>query len=839
SAARKLIDDLKRSPGEYLEERTWQWITIDKLAFDKAKNLIGKTGGVSIQLELPERNSFLVSSKKEKNIDRLRGFINKVQAKFKPESPVEFYKLKHLQLTTDEEIDEFEESLEELLSTVLSDVDYGFLVNAFGQGVTYYTRSDRMSDLRSAIASMDTSAYEHSRGELVTFTPKYRSLSEVSDFLTSQNLARVVTVTSGKVFFYPKEDKKLILERLQTLDSTSQNTFSYRLQNLSAGHNVIDQLKTLANQLDLNVQFSSDAETNKIFFTTNQKNRSSVRSLLKSFDQAGFDGDRALLNFSPSYVSPKTLREPVNSQNLGEVVIANEQKITLLVPSDKKKKILSILKKIDDPNQTFKVVHLNRRKASSELISTLQTILSDLGISAEITADPKTNSILYAVPNENQSEVRRVIKRLDQWQKQVLIKAVLVEIRLGNQQRLNPQWIANPSSTRSPFINENQFDQSESIGLGYSLGSQGGDGGLSALLQADEFLTVLRWIKQNERSKVVTRPSVTALNNQKASIDLSEQRFYQSPVFDDEGNVVSTEFTSQSANKTLQVTPTITESGNIIMNVEIANDVFGVRPGPSSPFPVNRRVTQNQVLVNDGQTIVLGGFNKSKNTERVPYVSQLPLVGNLFKSVTDDQTRSELVIFLTPHVMESPGDLDKSSDRTFDGFEELEKNPDLMSSAVSGETQPKSKRSRKPSPGSLFLKKDVPPEGAQRENINTIAESSLEEGISESYADRIIEDRQKNGFYSGWSDLKNRLNLTPQEIKRLRSVYRLSVPVLNVNEASAEELAKLPNLDSNLANNIVDYRFQSGKFRSLQGLYQVFGIDEQVFQAIEPYLSIE
>lgn len=855
--AKLLVDKMKRKPGKYIENRSWDWVTFKVLPFEKARSLIKKTGGIKIQTEIEQLNAFLLSSKDKEELKRVKQFARKIESKYEKGSPVGMYKFKHLQFTTEDDREEFRESLESLLEGVLPQGNYGFVIDGWYHGVSYSTKRENMPDMRAAIASLDTSVYEHSSGEIMTYSPNYKGVVQVANFISLQDLGVVIAplieeegggggggsteITMDHVVFVPKEEKQFVLKRLKQFDSTGRKTYTYLLKHMNSNDNNAEEMKEIANELGINVSFTNDAESNKVYFTTTPDNRDDVRSLLEAFDEPGVSKERVVLNFTPSYVSPSDLVSPIDAQNLGQVIYTGQNKVSLLVAKDRRDQIRKILKKIDDPSQSFQVIHLKRRQASDALISNLQSVLNDLGVNAQLAADPKTNSILYAAPKSREDQVAKVIKRLDRWQKQVLIKAVLVEIRLDEGKRLNPQWIANPGQARSPFVNENQFSAQDSLGLGYSLGAQGGDGGLSALLEAGDFLTVMRWIRENDESDIVTRPVVTALNNQQASIDLSQQRFYQTPVFDDEGNITQTQFTAQSADKTLTVTPTITKNSNIIMDVQIANDVFGNRPGPGAPFPINRRVTNNQVMVNDGQTIVLGGFiqtNQTNNVQRVPYISNLPVVGNLFKSTTSSKTRSELVIFLTPHVMETPGDITEGTDRTLEDMDEVA--PEGLSRSrrrtnrQSGKTAGRGERS---DTETIDVNSGAITAG-QRPNLNTVKASDLRDQVGNWFANQVTAAR-KETYFTGWADLQSRLSLTNQEITKLQDVYGLSVPVINLNQASEEKLTRLPGMTSDLATNIVNYRFRNGNFRSLEGLYQVFGIDEQTYRRLEPFLTVK
>jgi type IV pilus assembly protein PilQ len=114
----------------------------------------------------------------------------------------------------------------------------------------------------------------------------------------------------------------------------------------------------------------------------------------------------------------------------------------------------------------------------------------------------------------------------------------------------------------------------------------------------------------------------------------------------------ATSITFRQASLRLEVTPQITPDGNVILDVDVTNDSVGrsTRAG----FGINKKHVKTQVLVDNGGTVVLGGIfeQTEKNTvNQVPFFGNLPVLGNLFKSTSKSDSKTELLVFITPKVL--------------------------------------------------------------------------------------------------------------------------------------------------------------------------------------------
>ena len=165
---------------------------------------------------------------------------------------------------------------------------------------------------------------------------------------------------------------------------------------------------------------------------------------------------------------------------------------------------------------------------------------------------------------------------------------------------------------------------------------------------ANRFLNLeISALEADGKGKVVSSPRVVTADQQKALIEQGEELPYQVAT---SSGATSLQF--RKANLKLEVTPQITPEGNVILDVDVTNDSVG--RATAAGFAINTRHVKTQVLVENGGTVVIGGIFTQSDREditKVPFLGDVPYLGNLFKTRTTTSAKSELLIFLTPKVV--------------------------------------------------------------------------------------------------------------------------------------------------------------------------------------------
>ena len=173
------------------------------------------------------------------------------------------------------------------------------------------------------------------------------------------------------------------------------------------------------------------------------------------------------------------------------------------------------------------------------------------------------------------------------------------------------------------------------------------------LLDSDYVVDLEITAAQNEgRGEVVSAPRVITANGKEAVIEQGQEIPYQES---SSSGATTTQF--KKAVLSLKVTPQITPDDRIILDLTVSKDSVGaVVPSATGGFvpSIDTREITTQVLVNDGQTVVLGGIMETErrdSVKKVPGLGDVPVLGNLFKSKTKINNRDELLIFVTPKIL--------------------------------------------------------------------------------------------------------------------------------------------------------------------------------------------
>jgi type IV pilus assembly protein PilQ len=182
--------------------------------------------------------------------------------------------------------------------------------------------------------------------------------------------------------------------------------------------------------------------------------------------------------------------------------------------------------------------------------------------------------------------------------------------------------------------------------MGYSFGKLADGFALDLRLSAGELLGL---------AKVIAAPKITTLDKREAKISQGESIPFQTT------SLQGTQTTFVDANLELNVTPQITsrdpkEVGKqIMMRVRATRNAVGARSNPAGPS-IDRREANTQVIVRDGETMVIGGVfidTQNNNVNGVPYLSRIPVLGWLFKNKSESVSKQELLIFLTPAIVKA------------------------------------------------------------------------------------------------------------------------------------------------------------------------------------------
>ena len=269
------------------------------------------------------------------------------------------------------------------------------------------------------------------------------------------------------------------------------------------------------------------------------------------------------------------------------------------------------------------------------------------------TYELKTNTLIITDTARKIQEVRELLARLDVPARQVMIEARVVVATDGWSRDLGARLGFEAAKTRNLFGDR---VQAAADGLGQSLPAAPAAGNLALsllnLANGNLLSLELRALEADNKGKVISNPRVMTTNQKPAVILNGTQIAYETT--SSAGGVVTSTVTFKDAFLCLLVDPQILNNDSVILTVEVQKDSPRFAAGIAIPSIDTKRI-KTQVRVNNGETLVLGGIfdgDESSMVSKVPLLGDIPVLGNLFKTTNKQNTKTELIIFLTPRILD-------------------------------------------------------------------------------------------------------------------------------------------------------------------------------------------
>jgi type IV pilus assembly protein PilQ len=307
---------------------------------------------------------------------------------------------------------------------------------------------------------------------------------------------------------------------------------------------------------------------------------------------------------------------------------------------------------------------------ASDLQGKVKDLLSEGG---KTQVDDRTNTLVIRDLPRNVEEIKALVAKLDTPTPQVLIESRIVEVDTSFARELGVQWggsyKTSSGSTQigvtgiqdssgafipgQPLTNAVPFSAATvppnfmvNLPAAVGLGSGGGIafGILRDNLRLDMSLSAL---EASGNGRVISSPKVVTIDNKEATIEQGTQIPYSTV----SASGTNTQFVD--ATLSLKVTPHITPGGGVIMKLEAKNDSQG-DVGASGQPAINKKKATTEVLIQDGETAVIGGIlqiSRKESQAAVPWLSKIPVLGYLFRKDTSSATNRELLIFITPKIL--------------------------------------------------------------------------------------------------------------------------------------------------------------------------------------------
>jgi len=303
-----------------------------------------------------------------------------------------------------------------------------------------------------------------------------------------------------------------------------------------------------------------------------------------------------------------------------------------------------------------------------------------------IEADAGTNSLIITADTDEMAALEAVIARLDIRRAQVLVEAIIVEMEIVEGRELGLQWLfANDSGLYGSNISTSAAQQgrnatiaqaiipedsaSEDIGVRDLAGAlsqvPGTTFGWGVVDQGLTMTTILNALESQGNANILSTPSLLTLDNEEAFITVGQQVPFVTGSYTNTGaaNGVANPFQTiqrENVGVTLQVTPQINEGDSVVMDIVQEVSSISQQVLSASDVITNERKIETKVLAKDGDIVVLGGLVKDDiqdSQQGVPLLSDIPVLGRLFRSDVVSVTKSNLLVFIRSTIIRDDADL--------------------------------------------------------------------------------------------------------------------------------------------------------------------------------------
>ncbi len=321
--------------------------------------------------------------------------------------------------------------------------------------------------------------------------------------------------------------------------------------------------------------------------------------------------------------------------------------------------------------------------AASTEVKTVKDILEDAvdwPKDSKLTLDDRTGALIISNIPSNLEIIEDLLYSLDVTPKQVLIEARFLEVQVTDVDELGLEWKLN-SNWGLKQNNEKQNLHGFSSGSGvdftsFTRGDEGFNLTYQGILSHPQFQVVMHALKEKQNVKTLSAPRITTLNNQTATIEVIDEFIYPTRYevslvqydingdgdFDDAGETewanIPQDFVTRDVGILLHVKPSVGVDNKIItlaLTPEVSEDSGSFTYSGDVSIPqFKTRNLSTSVMVESGETVVMGGLIKETNTNiktKVPVLGDLPLIGGLFRKKTDNIERRNLLIFVTATVL--------------------------------------------------------------------------------------------------------------------------------------------------------------------------------------------
>lgn len=287
------------------------------------------------------------------------------------------------------------------------------------------------------------------------------------------------------------------------------------------------------------------------------------------------------------------------------------------------------------------------------------------GIVGDVTVvpDEESNALVFTSSPRNFERLRQIVRELDNPRREVFIECLIAEVQLNDKGELGIQW--NAAFTNSL---ENAEEGTQSLGTDFGLDAL--SDGLRYTTTSDKLTGLLRALKTEGRLNILSSPKILVMENSAAELSVGQEVPYvTNSRVTTNGDTVNT-IQYRNVGIILQVTPQVNDDGlvKLVVHPEVSSiapdsQSVPISEGVRSPT-FNRNFADTTIVIRTGETAVIGGLIQDSLSETrfsIPFLGDIPILGHLFGNTIREKKKQEIVVFLTPHVIERAGELRSQS----------------------------------------------------------------------------------------------------------------------------------------------------------------------------------
>ena len=432
-------------------------------------------------------------------------------------------------------------------------------------------------------------------------------------------------------------------------------------------------------------QLQAYGPSNTIVISDRAANIERLLKIIKNMDRAD---DEELEVVPLRYASAKNLATTIQTLQKSSIkgassknkVAADERTNSLLLSGDKssRQQVRKIIKKLDTPQaveEKTKVVYLRYAKAedlakvltgfSKTQKSTKATKKGAAGTQkadVDIQADASTNSLIITAEADIQKNLAKVIRRLDVRRAQVLVEAIIAEVSADLSKSIGLQLgtgggndtagvgiLSAFSSAGSSVVNNKIVPAANGATIGFGVGNNGNL----------HFGVLMNALAGDAATNILSTPTIIAMDNEEAKIVVGQNVPFLTGSFTSTGDSANPSNPFQTIERqdvglTLKIKPQINEGSSIRLDIEQEISSLAASDVSTSDVVTNKRTINTNVLVEDGQVLVLGGLIQDTFTDsqqKIPLLGDLPIIGKAFRNTVTKKNKQNLMVFIHPVIM--------------------------------------------------------------------------------------------------------------------------------------------------------------------------------------------